>query len=434
VRATLALVTCVVLTVCKQPETACSLDLQTDSFNCGACGRVCAAGSRCETGVCVTTCAGPRCGEACVDLQTDPRHCGRCGAGCNVSHATPACVSGQCTVGPCEPGWSDCDGSPINGCERQLPACIIDVCAGELATWVSCHALGVTADGGQVLVQARDPVSFVADLYLVDVLGGSRLLTRPDASVSMSLPPGAISGDGRYVVFARDAPLTPDAGQDLFVLELETGTLTRGPAVELGLAYQSFNISHDGRRAALGDSVVDLPAGPARTIFSHTRRTTLSADGRFLGGLSAPSLTVSEAWIHDLDTGRTRSVLPRPFSTFPDRGESDPPVFSFDGRIAAFHTTLRGFIPDDTDAGHRIAVANDDGAIVLLRKGFAPSLSYDSRRLAYLSADGNCEVLDVASGNVVWRVDSPRLRNFTPQLSGDGRVLMLGSFWIALPD
>ncbi|RMG11723.1 MAG: hypothetical protein D6729_17615 [Deltaproteobacteria bacterium] len=66
------------------------------------------------------------------DLQSDPAHCGACGNACALPHAVAACGGGSCLLVGCEPGYSDQDGDPANGCEA---ACVpqnggIEICNG----------------------------------------------------------------------------------------------------------------------------------------------------------------------------------------------------------------------------------------------------------------------------------------------------------------
>jgi hypothetical protein len=63
------------------------------------------------------------CFGQCVALDTPEFGCGSgdC-APCSLSHATPTCASGACSIGQCDPGWSDCDHNPSNGCETSLVA------------------------------------------------------------------------------------------------------------------------------------------------------------------------------------------------------------------------------------------------------------------------------------------------------------------------
>ncbi len=51
------------------------------------------------------------------DLFTDPANCGACGAACAVAHGTPGCEAGVCVLSGCDPGYADCDGDAVTGCE-----------------------------------------------------------------------------------------------------------------------------------------------------------------------------------------------------------------------------------------------------------------------------------------------------------------------------
>ncbi len=108
-------------------------DIDSDPFNCGACGTACVGAERCVSGSCCAaspeacngadddcdgavdedgagcgpgevctagTCScgpGSMCGGACVDLDSDPSNCGSCGHACSGA----SCVGGVCceTVG-----------------------------------------------------------------------------------------------------------------------------------------------------------------------------------------------------------------------------------------------------------------------------------------------------------------------------------------------
>jgi len=74
------------------------VDSQTDSANCGACGRLCASPDFCVAGVCQASCVAgqARCAVYCVTLATDPLHCGRCGARCPTGQF---CTAGRCAAG-----------------------------------------------------------------------------------------------------------------------------------------------------------------------------------------------------------------------------------------------------------------------------------------------------------------------------------------------
>jgi hypothetical protein len=56
------------------------------------------------------------CGGECVDPATDPDHCGACDAPCDPANGAGACFGAACLV-TCDPGWTDANGSPVDGCE-----------------------------------------------------------------------------------------------------------------------------------------------------------------------------------------------------------------------------------------------------------------------------------------------------------------------------
>lgn len=66
------------------------------------------------------TAAETLCGAVCADLQADPNNCGQCGRSCVIPQATAACVAGECAMGACDAGYSDCDAMVTNGCETPI--------------------------------------------------------------------------------------------------------------------------------------------------------------------------------------------------------------------------------------------------------------------------------------------------------------------------
>jgi hypothetical protein len=84
------------------------VDFMTDRNNCGDCGTVCASGTTCRAGACLTiVCESglTLCGNECVDLATNPFHCGRCSAGCYAEGGQRTCVGGTCM---CPTGQTQC--------------------------------------------------------------------------------------------------------------------------------------------------------------------------------------------------------------------------------------------------------------------------------------------------------------------------------------
>jgi hypothetical protein len=111
--------------VCDDGYSACGdhcTKLESDSANCGVCGKVCSAGQTCNGGICVGSCLPGQtsCGGACTDLSSDDRNCGACGNNCSLEHSSSACKKGQCDISSCHPGWANCDGNVNNGCETHL--------------------------------------------------------------------------------------------------------------------------------------------------------------------------------------------------------------------------------------------------------------------------------------------------------------------------
>jgi len=119
-------------------DGACT-NTDVDPRNCGGCGIACAAGEVCSGGACGTTCApgADVCDGSCTSIAHDPANCGGCGTVCpGDQNATAVCASFVCGLA-CAPGWADCDGdlgTPLgNGCEAQL-----------LADPTNCGACGQT--------------------------------------------------------------------------------------------------------------------------------------------------------------------------------------------------------------------------------------------------------------------------------------------------
>lgn len=90
------------------------------------------------------------CGAVCADLDTDPSNCGQCGRSCVIPQAVASCVAGECAMAGCEPGYSDCDGELVSGCETP-----IDCQEGTLCS-TTCGSEGVI-DCTDVCAAAGEP-------------------------------------------------------------------------------------------------------------------------------------------------------------------------------------------------------------------------------------------------------------------------------------
>ncbi len=92
---------------CGGALTCCAqlcVDTTSDYQNCGACGTACQNGWNC-------------CGSACSNPANDVANCGGCGIACAVAHGSAGCQLRNCVLTACDPGWADCDGAYLDGCE-----------------------------------------------------------------------------------------------------------------------------------------------------------------------------------------------------------------------------------------------------------------------------------------------------------------------------
>jgi hypothetical protein len=111
------------------PSNGCETALNT-VVNCGTCGTICNlanATEACTAGACaIASCSSgwANCDanpvNGCETQATTLTNCGGCGVPCARDHAAESCGSGTCALGACDPGWGNCDGNDLNGCETPL--------------------------------------------------------------------------------------------------------------------------------------------------------------------------------------------------------------------------------------------------------------------------------------------------------------------------
>jgi hypothetical protein len=94
----------------------------------GACPPLPQASTRCQGDVCVIdqchpgfgNCDGNDLNGCETSLQSNLNHCGTCGNVCpGRPNAVPTCIGGQCGI-QCQSGFGNCDGNPLNGCEANF--------------------------------------------------------------------------------------------------------------------------------------------------------------------------------------------------------------------------------------------------------------------------------------------------------------------------
>jgi hypothetical protein len=169
--------------MCSGPGTSsyCA-DFVRGVSDCGGCGNVCAAGTVCNDGLCMTPpdpspCGGglQLCGTGCTSTQDDYRNCGQCGLFCEGSCNSGVCktaglapfgaacmLNGDCAGGLCldrmRYGWPQ--GFCSSVCDANLPCAAGQTCVGSptgggygscrptcLAD-SDCHAAGVLCVAG----------------------------------------------------------------------------------------------------------------------------------------------------------------------------------------------------------------------------------------------------------------------------------------------
>lgn len=119
--------------LCSPNMTLCGtecVNTTSDANHCGRCDTTCTlpnATASCQAGGCrIATCApgfadcDRVASNGCETPLNTSSNCGACGAVCNLPHADELCTAGTCQVQTCEPGYANCDGSPVNGCETKL--------------------------------------------------------------------------------------------------------------------------------------------------------------------------------------------------------------------------------------------------------------------------------------------------------------------------
>lgn len=139
------------VSACAMGQSSCSgqcVTLMTDHDHCGNCGVACGPAEVCVLGQCAPACAPPLmacdAGQACINPDVDPDNCGGCGQPCPpVLNAARICSLGFCGRSACVPGFGDCNGQPLDGCETPFASDNLN-CGG---CGTAC-GLGESCDGG----------------------------------------------------------------------------------------------------------------------------------------------------------------------------------------------------------------------------------------------------------------------------------------------
>jgi len=152
--------------------TGCEINTNTDVNNCGFCDNVCPSGTGtpiCNNGSCeISQCSAglADCDANPADCETnirdgDPNNCNGCGIVCDLPNAVEDCVNYTCVVDSCDTGWGNCDSQDPNGCETDTTSDINNcntcgnVCAFDHAA-ASCVS-------SQCIMGACDPGYYDVD-------------------------------------------------------------------------------------------------------------------------------------------------------------------------------------------------------------------------------------------------------------------------------
>jgi Tol biopolymer transport system component len=314
--------------------------------------------------------------------------------------------------------------------------------------------------------QASVVPTYRKDVFVRDTLTGTTSLvsatldgTSPLAdSVGDSLLGGniAISGDGRYVVFASDsAKLVANDNNfstDFFVRDRLTNTT------------RIVSLNSNGQQAQY-----DSDATNSLSV-AGTDGVAISADGRFIAFASNASNLVpndtnkqTDIFVRDTLTGTTEMVsTDSQGNLIRVIGNSTEPDISDDGRYIVFQSISKDLVPDDTNTdfdifvkdrqtGKTTRVSTDSAG----RQGtytrdadtgvgaFSPSISGDGRYVAFRSRFNNLVPGDTNSYNDIFVKDlqTNQIRlvstdsagnqsngtSYDPVISSDGRYVAFAS-------
>lgn len=131
---------------CEAPRTVCNgacRNTMTDAANCGGCGKPCATGQACQSGVCGCATGSMSCNGACADIQSDPANCGACGKACTTGQV---CSKGACSAG-CAAGLTKCGAAcvDVTGSQINCGTCG-NACPTDQTCWQSACICG-TGEG-----------------------------------------------------------------------------------------------------------------------------------------------------------------------------------------------------------------------------------------------------------------------------------------------
>jgi Tol biopolymer transport system component len=226
-----------------------------------------------------------------------------------------------------------------------------------------------------------------------------------------------ITPDGRYVLFASDAPYVPDdtnTTNDGYIRDLTAGTTER---VTLGTG---------GAQITAPSAVTDMTDDAGYIIF-HTTESLVGAD----------SNGASDVYLYDRQTQTAALISQRDNGSAGNNAAMDGSI-SGDGRFVAFSSTATNLIFGDTNGAPdvflhdraygrtRLASRADSGAIGN-NQSVQPLISRDGRVLAYTSSASNLVAGDTNGAADGFAGDARIIGQANWISNGDFSVTMLGN-------
>jgi Ca2+-binding RTX toxin-like protein len=227
-----------------------------------------------------------------------------------------------------------------------------------------------------------DDTNGIGDIYVRDLRSGSLVRASTATDGSQSGPNGGsfgtfvtdpdISDDGRWVVFTGNASGLAPGGMlfrwDVFVKDLQTGTLTRVSERADGTPANNFSgdgaISGDGRYVAFGSAATNLVAGDTNDSF--------------------------DIFIRDMQTGELTRVNVAADGT-QTRGFGSDASLSADGQVVAFYHPDANLVSGDT---------NRESDVFVVRWGLSDAHDTIQTSLPSFTLPQGVEDLQLAAGAV----------------------------------
>ncbi len=134
-----------------QFPNGCEIDPLTSTAHCGRCNNACGPNQTCGAGTCACVAPFDDCtsGAGCeTDLTQSVSHCGRCGDACSYPFAAPVCSGSRCSMGACNDGRRDCNGTSSDGCETDVTTvtnCV--TCGTRCGASETCSTVGCRCGG-----------------------------------------------------------------------------------------------------------------------------------------------------------------------------------------------------------------------------------------------------------------------------------------------